>query len=186
MQILRLTETKCVLLVSGSCWCQWDLMLKPWYPWAGAAVWSTGIRSASLTSWYLCVTSECNTLPVCCRASKKLNMTLGSVMCFSGNLCKGASFLTSSAAFSVTEQRSSVSHSLWLQSQNQLFNAVYFNEERRSGETGGCTPAEVGGGGDGGQHSVLQVPPDHSSGSTHLSGCSLKLFFAEAGSQRKQ
>lgn len=121
-------------------------------------------------------------------------MALGSVMCFGGSLCKGTSFLTSSAALSV-------------QSQLKItFKYTFFFNEERSREIGGCTPAEVGGGDRGGKALPpllvvgalgqtlcltlgLQVAPDHSSGrasSTRLSGCSLKLFFAEASSRRKQ
>lgn len=94
------------------------------------------------------VCDHCELDPHCCRASKKLNMTL-EIWCASvGTSAKEPPLSPVLLPYLFT-------HSSWLQCQKELFNHLFFSEERRSREIGGCTSAEVGGGGDGGKYSGL-------------------------------
>lgn len=116
--------------------------LEPWYPWAGAAVWSRGKRCLP-DQLYLCATTEGQTLTVCSGQEKTKH---GPWKCDVLQWEPLQRNLLSPVLLPFL-----FSHSCWFQCQKELFSALYFNEERSGHTCRGWWRGLWG-------HSVLQVP----------------------------
>lgn len=138
--------------------------LEPWYPWAGAAVWSRGKRCLP-DQLYLCATTEGQTLTVCSGQEKTKH---GPWKCdvlqwepLQRNLCKGTSSHQFCCLFC------SVTAADFSAKKNFL---VHFISMKR----GVGTPAEVGGGVYGGTLCCRCPCPQLRQGKQHSSE---RLFF---------